>query len=324
MPVSERAQGRSSTVGTVHTLAYELTPTPPFRLDLTVWALRRRADNAVDGWDGEQYRRVFTIGEQSVMVAVRQVSAADSPRLQVDVRSAQPISKGESLVTSVLERVVGLRLDLADFYRVARTDPQLAALADRFRGLKPPRFPTLFETLANAIACQQVTLTLGVRLLNGLASAYGPTASTEASAARGFPRPIDLASCEPEDLRALAFSHQKGRALVELARGIVEGRVDLEGLASQDNATVVEQLQQLRGVGRWSAEYVLLRGLGRLDVFPGDDVGARNNLRRWLGLATPLDYEGVRHTLAAWQPYGGLVYLHLLLDSLAAAGHVQP
>jgi DNA-3-methyladenine glycosylase II len=75
-------------------------------------------------------------------------------------------------------------------------------------------------------------------------------------------------------------------------------------------------LRTLRGVGRWTAEYVLLRGLGRLHVFPGDDVGARNNLQRWLGLLEPLDYEGAQRTLAQWAPFQGLVYFHLLLRSL--------
>jgi DNA-3-methyladenine glycosylase II len=72
----------------------------------------------------------------------------------------------------------------------------------------------------------------------------------------------------------------------------------------------------LRGVGRWPSEYVLLRGLGRLHVFPGDDVGARNNLQRWLGLLEPPDYDGVRRVLAKWAPFQGLVYLHLLLRGL--------
>jgi DNA-3-methyladenine glycosylase II len=76
----------------------------------------------------------------------------------------------------------------------------------------------------------------------------------------------------------------------------------------------------LRGVGRWTAEYVLLRGLGRLHVFPGDDVGARNNLQRWLGLLEPFDYDGVQRTLAKWQPFQGLVYLHLLLKALQLEG----
>jgi DNA-3-methyladenine glycosylase II len=78
----------------------------------------------------------------------------------------------------------------------------------------------------------------------------------------------------------------------------------------------MERLRSLRGVGRWTAEYALLRGLGRLHVFPGDDVGARNNLQRWLGLLEPLDYEGVQRVLARWQPFQGFVYLHLLLWGL--------
>jgi hypothetical protein len=77
-----------------------------------------------------------------------------------------------------------------------------------------------------------------------------------------------------------------------------------------------------RGVGRWTAEYVLLRGLGRVHVFPGDDVGARNNLRRWLRLKRTLDYEGVRRVLARWSSHAGLVYFHLLLDRLAEAGYL--
>ena len=59
-----------------------------------------------------------------------------------------------------------------------------------------------------------------------------------------------------------------------------------------------------------------------LHVFPGDDVGARNNLLRWLGLEGPLDYDGVRRVLSPWSPYGGLIYFHLLLDRLAEARYI--
>lgn len=96
--------------------------------------------------------------------------------------------------------------------------------------------------------------------------------------------------------------------------------VDLEGLADLPDKGAIECLCDLRGVGRWSAEYVLLRGLGRTHVFPGDDVGARKNLERWLNLVKPLDYAAVHRTLERWRPYGGLVYFHLLLDRLEDAG----
>lgn len=97
-----------------------------------------------------------------------------------------------------------------------------------------------------------------------------------------------------------------------------------EAFEAPDNQAVVERLLELCGIGRWSAGYVPLRWLGRLDVYPGDDVGARNNLKCWLGLQKTLDYEGVRRITAKWQPYAGLVYFHMLLDRLAAAGHLGP
>ena len=85
-------------------------------------------------------------------------------------------------------------------------------------------------------------------------------------------------------------------------------------------AAAIERLTRLRGIGRWTAEYVLLRGLGRLNVFPGDDVGAHNKLRRFFDIDTPLDYDSVKQLVARWHPYAGMVYFHLLLESLSETG----
>jgi DNA-3-methyladenine glycosylase II len=82
-------------------------------------------------------------------------------------------------------------------------------------------------------------------------------------------------------------------------------------------------LSELRGVGRWTAEYVLLRGLGHLSVFPGDDVGAQKRFARWLGRSRPLDYVRVGRAVARWQPDAGLVYFQLLLDGLLEAGALE-
>jgi endonuclease III len=189
--------------------------------------------------------------------------------------------------------------------------------------MKPPRFATVFESVINAIACQQMTLTVGIRLLNGLAANHGPALQEGQDAVHAFPRPEDLAGLQPEELRRLGFSRQKGRAMIELARAINEGRLDLEALTELPDEEAVERLRGLRGVGRWTAEFVLLRGLGRTHVFPGDDVGGRNNLQRWLDLAGPLDYEGTQRALARWQRFGGLIYFHLLLERLDEAGYLQ-
>jgi len=91
-------------------------------------------------------------------------------------------------------------------------------------------------------------------------------------------------------------------------------------LADLKNDQAVYRLVELRGVGRWTAEYALLRGMGRIDLFPSDDIGARNNLEKWMRLRKPLDYDSVAHVLRKWKPYRGLVYFHLLLDRLNKVG----
>jgi DNA-3-methyladenine glycosylase II len=303
---------------------FEVEPIAPFRLDLTVWALRRRPQNSTDRWDGDTYRRALAVGDTNLAheVAVTEVGSRSSPKLRVSVSGGGPETREE--ITRAIDRLLGLRVDLGDFYRFTRHEPPLSTLATRFRGVKPPRFATLFEGLANAVACQQLSLEVGVRLLDRLAREYGrPTVGDEtAGIGHAFPLATDVADADPDALRALGFSHQKAAALIGLAESVANGELSLDRLQTMDNVQAAEVLRGQRGLGRWSAEYVLLRTLGRTDVFPGDDVGARNKLQRWLGLDSPPDYDEIRTALAHWDPFAGLVYFHLLLDGLAVSGRL--
>jgi len=297
-------------------LTFQVKPVPPFRLDLTVQALRRRAINAVDRWDGTTYRRMLVVDQRPLGIEVVQIAPSERPMLQATVSGSSLTPCTRFVAMSALIRLLGVDRCLDDFYRTAEGDPALGRLARLFHGLKPPRFATVFEALINAMACQQVTLSLGIQLLNRLAETCARGRNAAGDRAYAFPSPDDLAERTPDELRVLGFSRQKGQAIITLARAVAAGQVDLDELEDLDDAAAVARLCTLRGVGRWTAEYVLLRGLGRLHVFPGDDIGARNNLQRWLGILEPLDYDGVQRVLARWQPFQGLVYLHLLLWGL--------
>jgi DNA-3-methyladenine glycosylase II len=297
---------------------FVLEPEPPFRLDLTVWTLRRRPENVVDGWHDATYRRMLPLAEGPVEVAVTQIAIPAQPQLQVRVVGAGDGTAMHAAVVTALQRLLGIGIDLSGFCRFAEHSAALRLMERRFRGMKPSRYATVFESLINGIACQQVTLTFGIRLLNRLAEAYGLRLRHSPVAA--FPRPEDLAGANVERLRSLGFNRQKSRAIVEIARATCDGRWDAESLDAMPDDAALASLQQLHGVGRWTAEYVLLRGLGRLHIFPGDDVGFRNNLRRWLNVAGPLDYEDVQRIVAGWKPYAGLTYFHLLLDHLSEMG----
>lgn len=300
-----------------------LDPIPPYRLDLTVWALRRRVSNRIDRWDGTTYTRVLLLEGQPISVSVTQHGPMTHPRLLVTAASALPLASLRARIGSTLERMLGCATDVTPFYTLVRDEPALHELAERFVGLKPPRFPMPFEALLNAFACQQVSLEVGLLLLNRLTETYGPIWANDQGIAHAFPGPEHLVHASVESLRELGWSRQKARAAEDLACLLEAHQFDETRLETMSNAEVCQLLLPLRGVGRWTAEYVLLRGLGRLDTFPGDDVGAQKNLQTLLGLDEKLTYERVHALTARWYPYAGFVYFHLLLHHLDRKGILQ-
>lgn len=279
-----------------------------------MWALRRREQNAIDRWDGRTYRRALLIGRRRVAVAVTQAGPCDAPRLDVAITGrALPLSI-ESTVGEALTRLFGLEIDLSGFYARAASDRALAPLAGRYRGLKPPRFPTLFECLLNAVACQQLSLAAGLTVLSRLAGA----AARGAAAPHPFPAPRAVLRLSTSELRELGFSERKARTILQLAHAAADGELDLDRFQSLNDAEVIGRLVARPGIGRWSAEYALLRGLGRLHVFPSADVGALNGLRRFLA-ASGVD-DAPAEALARWRRDAGVLYLHLLLRGLEERG----
>ena len=151
---------------------------------------------------------------------------------------------------------------------MAKSDTTLSALSQQFVGMKPPRFPSLFEAFLNAFACQQITLDVGMLLLNRLTETYGIKFADGQTVCPAFPIPEEVATASIESLRTIGFSRQKARAMLELATALMQEQRDLSLLEGMNNEEVRRSVTSMRGVGRWTAEYVLLRGLGRIDTFP--------------------------------------------------------
>jgi DNA-3-methyladenine glycosylase II len=290
-----------------------------------VWALRRRGHNVVDTFDDGIWRRVLVIGGSAVAIAVGQTRGGARPEIEVRISAARPQTvKAE--VAAIVTKMLGLERDLTDFYKLAHGDARLRELANRLRGMKPVRYATVFEAFANAVACQLVSLSAGMHVLNRMAEAFGVRSEIDGAALsmRSFPAATAVARSNPDALRALGLSRQKGEYLIGLARLAIDRRDrDFASIDQLGEADAVAHLSKIRGVGRWTAEYVMLRGFGRIGIFPGDDVGGRNKLFEWLGASGEPTYDGVGRMLERWHPYGGLIYLHLIVNSVASDGSVK-
>lgn len=178
----------------------------------------------------------------------------------------------------------------------------------------------MFEALVNAFACQQLSLEVGLELLNRLATISSARLGRRGDVRYAFPTAQDIARRPAEKYGAIGFSRQKVRALLDLARPITRQELELESVAREDDAVVRQPPARIawrRPVDCRIRAATRRRTPARL---PGDDVGAQKRLARWLGRSRPLDYAGVRRAVERWQPYAGLVYFHLLLDGLSQAG----
>src|ERR1041384_5353134 len=225
--------------------AFELRPRPPFRLDLTVWALRRRAQNAIDTWDGRCYRRALVVDGAPLELAVTQVAGEGAPVLEVVLSGQRVAPAAEAAARSMLARLLGLEVDLSAFYARAAGDSVLGELADDYRGVKPPRFPTIFECLVNAVACQQLSLAAGLTVLSRLAAGAGAPAQT----LQAFPAPSDVLCLSGTVLRSFGFSDRKAKTILQLAESAAAGELEREDLERLDDAAVVAALVGRRRLG---------------------------------------------------------------------------
>lgn len=301
---------------------FTLHPVAPFRLDYTVFALRRRSKNNVDLWDGQRYTRLLVIDNVPVIVVIEQKKGLDEPELLLSIQSERH-ELSSNRITDELEMLLGLNRNLHDFYQITQHDPQLNHLVCQFKGLKPPRFPTIFETLANAISCQQISLDAGLQIQNRLTEFLGIRLKEKEQVLYAFPQVEAVANCTASELKKIGYSTHKSETLIRLAAAIVADKSSFSSLENKSNDEVINFLCRFKGVGRWTAEYVLLRGLGRIDIFPGDDLGAQNNLYQLLHLDKRPDYKKIAEITAQWHPYAGLVYFHLLLQKLHEKGALK-
>ena len=138
-------------------------------------------------------------------------------------------------------------------------------------GLKPRMGRSPFESLARAIAHQQLNGTAADTILRRFIKLFP---------GRRFPRPEDLEKVEDTAIRAAGFSNAKVAALRDLAAKSLDGIVPPSRLIVKlDDAEIIERLTAVRGVGQWTVEMLLIFQLGRTDVLPVDDFGVRNGFR---------------------------------------------
>ncbi len=287
------------------TAPHQFTVSLPGPLDIaaSLEQFRRSGDDLLDRWDGAWLLRTLRVAQRIIPYACLLSGTLEAPALLVEVAHSGDRAPVEEALRSTFMQAP------AEYAALLRTDAVVAALDARFPGLRPVRQFDLFTALTRCVSAQQVNLRWATTTRRRLAETFGERYAVGAHEVYSLSAER-LASASVADLRALQFTTRKAEYLIGIAQQIASGALDLAALAPLSDDAVVARLVALRGIGRWSAEWILARTLGRPCVVAGDLAVRKVVSRAYLDYtpgATPLPNEAaVRDATAHWGAAAGI------------------
>jgi DNA-3-methyladenine glycosylase II len=189
-------------------------------------------------------------------------------------------------IAAELRFLLGVPLDLDDFWGWASGDPVFEQLREPLSGYRPPLSPDPWEMLVTSITAQQVSLHAAFAIRSRLIERFG----VRHEHAWAFPTRQRLAAASEEEIRAVGFSTRKAEYVISLAAG----PLDLDELETLPDEQVIDAITAQRGLGRWTADWFLTRALARPDGWPAGDLGVRKAVSFFYGSGSDLDEKEVR------------------------------
>jgi DNA-3-methyladenine glycosylase II len=228
------------------------------------------------------------------------------------------VVEGEGDLTAAVEDIrwrLAESLPREPLFRLAESDEIVRALIQRFPGHRPPFVVDPFESLITSVTAQQVNLTWALTTRRRLVEQYGSRYELDGVEVYEFPSPDAIAVADPAEIRAMQFTTRKAEYIVSIARAAADGWLD--GVTEMGDEEAVHHLVQMRGVGRWTAEWLLARCLGRPNIIPAGDLGVRKAVSFSYRTSDHILDEGIVRDIA--EPWGDATNLtvHLLLETLA-------
>ena len=306
------------------TLETIIRPVAPYDFELTAGqpSYSRDQEYKTEDYVDGAYIRLLDLGDKAALASVRSIGSVDEPELAVTLTGEDLADVDAEQAAAQLAWLLGCNQDLRPFYDSVGSDSILADVVHEFYGYHNTRTASVFEALVQAVMGQQIATTVARIVRNLMIEHYGVRASIGGREWYAFPRPKALATAEVEDLRRLKLSVRKSEYIQGIARAALDSADGFEEMHDLPDEEVIQQMVALRGVGQWTAQWVLVRALARPDGFPIGDLALRRTVAALYFEGAEITDEALLAFSERWSPWRSYAtaYLFAALRSGRVAG----
>jgi DNA-3-methyladenine glycosylase II len=296
------------------TETFTLHPQAPLDFALTCQVFLDGAPSVRTYLDDE-FSQVLQINNDLVLIKVAHSGTIEKPCLTVTLISNIALTaKIKQDAKDALSYIFNLNFDLTTFYNEVQSDPIMHKITHQLCGFKFPTTVTAFEGLVDAIVEQQISIKVARSIEERLAKQFGNKLEINGETYSVFPTAQTLTDASISDIQKCGLSQRKAEYIHNASRCIIDGGLNLEAMKNNpDSADIIRVLDELKGIGPWTAELTLFRGMQRWDVLPADDFGIRRVISTYYFGGTPIKAVDARKTAQIWGTWQGLAAFYLIL-----------
>jgi DNA-3-methyladenine glycosylase II len=293
-----------------------IRPESPFNFELSS-KIFSNGDPEIQRFENGSYWQVVRLNKNLVLITVRSLGSVNDPELCVTIKPDNDLNKEDLLLArNMVTSIFNLDFNLRNFYDDINKDRIISKLIPKLRGLNSPTTPTFFEAIVSSIIEQQISLEAAHSIETRMIKKFGDKLQFDDKTYYAFPTPNKLSKLEREDLRGGGLSFRKAEYVIGLSKCIEEGKIDLNKLKTKNTTDIIQELLKIRGIGVWTAELGVIRGLHRLVALPADDIGLRRVVAHYYIEDKPISGDELRRIAKVWGKWNGLAAFYLIVADL--------
>ncbi|QRR00434.1 DNA-3-methyladenine glycosylase family protein [Dyadobacter sandarakinus] len=286
-----------------------LIPTPAlFSFEECVWFLDRNYDDCLHVIKEQTVYKSIHTGNDIVLVGIEQ----NGSFLEADIIAGPAGEAEKNLVVAYIREWFDMDRDIEPFYHLLQTDGRLSYMAERYKGLRLMGIANLFEAICWSIIGQQINLAFAYKVKRSLIERFGEGVTFENETFYTFPEPSVLADVQMEELKSMQFSRQKAEYLINTAKAFRDGLISREMLAAlPDFEARTKALTALKGIGAWTANYVLMKSMREPGGIPHGDIGLLNALESHNIIHDRKEQERINALFSAFEGWESYLVFYL-------------